>query len=104
PGVVYALPRAIRALTEAGDGVILFTPVYYPFYRAVRHAGREIRSCPLRYENGRYSIDFDLFERLAAEERTTALLLCSPATRWAGSGRRRRSRALLLSASDTAWA
>lgn len=78
PGVVYALPRAIRALTEAGDGVILFTPVYYPFYRAVRHAGREIRSCPLRYENGRYSIDFDLFERLAAEERTTALLLCSP--------------------------
>lgn len=78
PGIVYALPRAIRALTEPGEGVIIFTPVYYPFYRAIRHSGREVKACPLLYKDGRYSIDFDLFEKLASEKGTTALLLCSP--------------------------
>lgn len=78
PGIVYALPRAIRALTEPGEGVVIFTPVYYPFYRAIRHCGRTVKACPLMYEDGRYGIDFDLFEQLAAEKTTTALLLCSP--------------------------
>ncbi len=78
PGIVYALPRAIRALTEPGEGVIILTPVYYPFYRAIRNSGREVTSCPLRYEAGRYEIDFHLLEELALGKRNTVLLLCSP--------------------------
>lgn len=78
PGIVYALLRAIRALCQRGEGVIIMTPVYYPFYRVIRSAGCVVVPCPLRCENGCYSIDFALLERLAAVENNTALLLCSP--------------------------
>lgn len=78
PGIVYALSRAIRAVTERGEGVIIMTPVYYPFYRAIRNTGRQVAACPLVYENGVYTIDFALLEELAEKRENTALLLCSP--------------------------
>lgn len=78
PGIVYALPRAIRALTEEGDGVIIMTPVYHHFAPCITDAGRTVVTCPLVYENGAYTIDFDTFDRLAAEKTNTALLMCSP--------------------------
>ena len=34
-GVVPALSDGVTAFTEENDGVIIFTPVYYPFYRAI---------------------------------------------------------------------
>ena len=34
-GVVQALQAAVRAFSDPGDEVLLLTPVYYPFYRAV---------------------------------------------------------------------
>ena len=79
PGIVYALPRAIRAVTKAGEGVIIMTPVYYPFYRVIRQAGCTAAACPLCYDGaGHYTIDFALLEQLAAQKENTALLLCSP--------------------------
>ena len=78
PGIVYALPRAIRALTERGEGVIIMTPVYYPFYRAIANTGREVVRCPLIYDQGSYAIDFDLLKSLAEKKQNTALLFCSP--------------------------
>ena len=78
PGIVYALPRAIRALTERGEGVIIMTPVYYPFYRAIANTDREVVRCPLIYEKGSYAIDFDLLKSLAEKKQNTALLFCSP--------------------------
>lgn len=78
PGVVFALSRCIRAFSEEGEGVIIMTPVYYPFYRAIQNTNRVVVRNPLHYENGRYSIDFDLLEKQAAQEKNTVLLLCSP--------------------------
>ena len=79
PGIVYALPRAIRAVAQPGEGVIIMTPVYYPFYRVIRQAGCEVAACPLHYDGaGRYTIDFALLEQLAAQPENTVLLLCSP--------------------------
>ena len=52
--------------------------VYYPFYRAIRNTERVVASCPLRYEAGRYEIDFQLLEELALRPENTVLLLCSP--------------------------
>jgi cystathionine beta-lyase len=40
PGVVPAIALAVRALTKPGDGVIIQTPVYYPFRMMVEAAGR----------------------------------------------------------------
>ena len=77
-GVVEALMFAVKAFCEPGDGVITFTPVYYPFYMAIENHNCQIVRCPLVYENTAYSIDFSLLEKLAAEENNKMLILCSP--------------------------
>lgn len=78
PGVVTALYMAISAFCEKGDGVMIFSPVYYPFYSVIEQNDCEVTDCPLINENGRYYIDFELFEKLAAEKKNTMLLFCSP--------------------------
>ena len=78
PGVIPALFHLIRFLTEPGDGVILMTPVYYPFYEAVRSCGRSLVESELLYQNGAYTIDFDDLEKKAKGPRNKVLLLCSP--------------------------
>ncbi len=77
-GVVEALMFAVRAFCQPGDGVIIFTPVYYPFYMAIENHSCQTVRCPLVYEGGVYSIDFGLLEKLAAEENSKMLILCSP--------------------------
>lgn len=77
-GVVPAIFTAIRAFTDPGDGVIVQTPAYYPFYAAVESNQRRVVRNPLVIEDGRYTLDFDGLARLAAEPRIKLLLLCSP--------------------------
>ena len=77
-GVVSALFDSVKAFTEKEDGVIVFTPVYYPFYSAIKLNGRKIVECPLVENEGKYAIDFESFEKLAKEEKNTLLILCSP--------------------------
>ncbi|MDR0814121.1 MAG: pyridoxal phosphate-dependent aminotransferase [Bacteroidales bacterium] len=76
--VVPALSAIIRALTDAGDKVILQSPVYNCFYRDIGLNGCETVSNDLIYENGLYTIDFDGLERIAADPRAKLMLLCNP--------------------------
>ncbi len=78
PGVVYALAMAVRALTEEGDAVLVQPPVYYPFYSVVRSNGRRLVENQLVYEDGRYHIDFDAFEKTVRSAGVKLFLLCSP--------------------------
>lgn len=78
PGVVYALATAVRAMTEPGDRVLVTPPVYYPFFSVVRNNGREIVESPLQYENGKYTIDFEDFEKKIEENNVKMFILCSP--------------------------
>lgn len=78
PGVVYALAMAVRALTKPGDAVLIQPPVYYPFYSVVRDNGRVLVENELIYSGGRYSVDFEDFERKIVENRVRIFLLCSP--------------------------
>ncbi len=78
PGVVYALSIGVQVMTREGDGVLIQTPVYYPFYRVITQNGRRIVENPLRYENGRYSIDFQDMEQKIRENNVKLLILCSP--------------------------
>lgn len=78
PGVVYALAMAVRAFTGPGDAVLIQPPVYYPFYSVVRENGRVLVENELIYSDGRYSIDFDDFERKISDSRTRMFILCSP--------------------------
>ena len=77
-GVVTGFTHAIYSLTEPGDRVLIQTPVYPPFLRAPRSAGRECVDNPLlRCANGKYEIDFDDFERKAASG-VKLFILCNP--------------------------
>ena len=75
-GVVQGLYAAVRAYTDPGDKVLLITPVYYPFYRAVKLNGRTVVESPLKLADGRYEIDFEDLDRKA--EGCKMLILCNP--------------------------
>lgn len=77
PGVVPALNFAVLALTNPGDKVIIQTPVYFPFYTAVRDHGRELAENPMVLEKGRYRIDFEQLKS-CIDKNTKLLILCSP--------------------------
>ncbi len=77
-GVVSAIYDGVKAYTEEGQGVITFTPVYYPFYSAIKDNNRKLVECELINNNGYYEIDFDKFRKLAMEENNRLFILCSP--------------------------
>lgn len=77
-GVVLAISMAIRAFTQPGDGVIIQTPVYTPFFNEIKGNGRVILENPLVRVGDRYEIDFADLERKAAEPNTRMMILCSP--------------------------
>lgn len=77
PGIVAGLNHAVQAYTNPGDKVLIQTPVYHPFFYAVKQNGREMVTNPLVFSEGKYTIDFDDFE---AKLKTGVKLfvLCSP--------------------------
>lgn len=75
-GVIAAYSAAIKAMTVPGDKVIVMTPCYNAFFPAIRNNKCVQASCPLHYENGLYTVDWELFEKMTAESRV--LLLCNP--------------------------
>jgi cystathionine beta-lyase len=77
PGVVPALSIIVQSFTEPGEGIILQSPVYYPFYDIIKMNGRTVVDNPLILEDGHYSIDFELLEQ-QARNGAKMLLLCSP--------------------------
>ena len=83
-GVVSALYDCVKAFTNENDGVIIFTPVYYPFYNAIKDNKREIVECPfIEKKNTKdgsvnYEIDFEKFKKLAKNKENKLLILCSP--------------------------
>ncbi|MDY4971225.1 MAG: MalY/PatB family protein [Lachnospiraceae bacterium] len=78
PGVVYAISTAIRAFTKKGDAVIIQQPVYYPFSECIKDNGRKVINSQLIYENGRYRMDYEDFEKKIQEHQVRLFLLCSP--------------------------
>jgi cystathionine beta-lyase len=77
PGVVPSLNFCVRALTRPEDGIIVQTPVYFPFFPAVEKNGRRLVRSPLRYQSGRWTIDFDDLARKLGDG-VRLLILCSP--------------------------
>lgn len=77
-GIVDAFFDAVKIYTKEGEGVMLMTPVYYPMYHAVKDNHRVLVDCPLVPCGDSYGIDFEDFEKKAADENTKLLILCSP--------------------------
>lgn len=79
PGVVFALAMTVKAYTEPGDGVLIQSPVYYPFSEVIEDNGRRIVSNTLVLgEDHKYHIDFEDFERQIKENQIKLFFLCNP--------------------------
>jgi cystathionine beta-lyase len=77
PGVVPALNLAVLAFTDPGDKIIIQTPVYFPFFTAVKDHDRQLVVNPLILNKGRYEMDLDQLKS-QIDSRTRMLILCSP--------------------------
>lgn len=76
PGVVPALSYLIQAYTNPGDGVMVQSPVYYPFFWVIKQNNRQLYNNELVELEGRYTVDFDDFEEKAKHSKL--FILCSP--------------------------
>ncbi|TYC03001.1 MAG: pyridoxal phosphate-dependent aminotransferase [Kosmotoga sp.] len=77
PGVVPAIDLSIQAFTSTNDSVIIQPPVYHPFFGAVENNKRKLVGNPLKFEDGKYRIDFEDLEN-KINSGTRMLILCSP--------------------------
>ena len=75
-GVVPALSSIVKLFSDAGDKVLIQTPVYSEFYDVVETWGREVVECPLVEENGKWNVDFADFAEKVKQCRI--FLLCNP--------------------------
>ncbi len=79
PCVVTGLRVSVLELTAPGDGVLIHSPVYGPFYDAIRDSGRRVVESPLvQGGDGRYAIDFEDTRAKLASGEAKAVLFCSP--------------------------
>ncbi len=77
-GVVPAVSAVIKAMTSPGDKVMVQSPVYNCFFSSIRNNGCLMEDNHLVYAGGTYAIDFDDFERRAADPEVKVFLLCNP--------------------------
>lgn len=64
PGIVRGIAFAIQTFTQPGDKVMVFAPVYHPFFLVTENNGREVVRHPLVLTDGNtYEIDFSLLSQ-----------------------------------------
>lgn len=77
-GIVPALHELVDYICKEDEKVLIFTPSYGPFKQSVVNNNRICVYSDLIYENGRYEIDFDDFEKKVQDEKTVLFILCNP--------------------------
>ena len=78
PGVVPVINAAVQEFTDPGDGVIIQSPVYYPFADGPKNNQRILKHNCLIEKDGHYEMDYDNLEELASDPKTKLLILSSP--------------------------
>ena len=82
-GIVPSLGVIIRSLSDKGDGVLIMTPVYYPFYDIIKDNDRCVVDCPLDFYDGRYNFNIEVAENVLTKAdaegiKIEIVILCSP--------------------------
>ncbi len=78
PGVVAALNIAVNAYTQINDAIMINKPIYHPFDKVIEQNGRKKISCPMSFKDGRYQLDFSLFEQKIINHKVKMFILCNP--------------------------
>ena len=78
-GVLPGLSYAIRALSQPEESVLVFTPVYNPFFAAIKGAHRNLLAFDLSLqEDGQYHIDFEALEKVFHSQPIPLMVICNP--------------------------
>ncbi len=78
PGVVSGFHLAAHAVTRPGDGVVLQTPAYGPFFNVASNVNLVQQETELiQGEDGQYQVDFQAFEACLTG-RSRVFMLCNP--------------------------
>lgn len=77
PGVIPGMHMAIQALSDEEDRILTFSPVYNPFFDAVKRNDRTLVISKLEFKKGRYKIDWDDLEK-KLKTGVRLLLWCNP--------------------------
>ncbi len=77
PNIVYALYQLVNAFSNPGDGVIVQTPVYPPFFHAVERQQRRLVTNPCWSRTALHHRLRDLAAK-AADPGVRLMILCSP--------------------------
>jgi cystathionine beta-lyase len=78
PSVVASIGCAIRAFSDAGDEVLVMSPIYPPFVSQVKENNRHVILHSLEHNSaGEYCFDLEMLRR-EITPKTKILLLCSP--------------------------
>ncbi len=72
---LHALEVALWNTSRPGDGVVVFTPIYYPFLDAIADSGRRLVDVPLDPDG--FRIDAHRLDA-AIDDATRIILLCNP--------------------------
>ena len=76
-GVNSGIGMGLRAFSEPGDEVLLFSPIYYSFFNTIKNNERVAREIPLKIVKDQYEVDFnELEKRLSGKEKI--IIFCSP--------------------------
>lgn len=78
-GVIPTISSCVRRLTAPGEKVLILTPVYNIFYNSILNNGRVVLECPLVYDGGEYSVDWNGLEQGLSDPQTSMMILCNPA-------------------------
>jgi cystathionine beta-lyase len=76
-GVYPGIIAALRSIVSAGGRVLMTTPTYSGFYVMASQARVDTIDSPMRYDNGRYEIDWDDLEAKMTPD-VRAMLVCNP--------------------------
>jgi len=66
----------VEEMTAQGDGIVIQSPVYNPFYDVIRGRGRQVVENHLIRETSGYALDFEDLDRKLADAQL--MILCNP--------------------------
>ena len=78
PSVIYMVAQLIRHWSSAGDAVLIHTPAYDAFYKAIEGNDRQVLPLPLVRNGAEWQCDMAALESLLSRDECKIMLLCSP--------------------------
>jgi cystathionine beta-lyase len=78
-GLLSSLHLMLESISTAGEGVIIFTPVFQNFFDVISGTERVPLCCNLICdENNRWQLDFPAYQKLCEKADTKAVVICNP--------------------------